>query len=89
MGKHLVIESLDTLIKAVQEYQEELMVDWKILINAANACDAAMGSDDYSKKYIAKLYEALEELQKTAGLTSKVAEALIADRRAALATYED
>lgn len=83
------IESLDTLIKAVQTYQNELQTNKQILVNAANVCDAAMGSDDIVKKHIARLNEALEELDKTATLAADVAEALAEDRRKAIAVYED
>ncbi len=89
MGNHMEIESLDTLIKAVQTYQNELQTNKQILVNAANVCDAAMGSDDIVKKHIARLNEALEELDKTATLAADVAEALAEDRRKAIAVYED
>lgn len=89
MSEHLVVESLDILIKAVQKYQEELQTNRQILINAANVCDAAMGSDDIVKKHIARLNEALVELQKTSQLASDVADALIEDRRRAIDVYDD
>lgn len=89
MGNHMEIESLDTLIKAVQTYQNELQTNKQILVNAANVCDAAMGSDDIVKKHIARLNEALEELDKTATLAADVTEALAEDRRKAIAVYED
>lgn len=89
MSEHLVVESLDILIKAVQKYQEELQTNRQILINAANVCDAAMGSDDIVKKHIARLNEALVELQKTSQLASDVADALIEDRRRAIDVYND
>lgn len=89
MAGHMEIESLDTLIKAVQTYQTELQTNRQILVNAANVCDAAMGSDDIVKKHIARLNEALGELDKTATLAEEVAEALIEDRRKAIEVYED
>jgi hypothetical protein len=89
MNNHLEIESLDTLIKAVQVYQEELATNRQILVNAANVCDAAMGSDDIVKKHLARMNEALEELKKTSQIASDVAEALIEDKRRAIEVYED
>lgn len=89
MSNHLEIDSLNSLIKAVQNYREELEVNKKILINAADVCDAAMGSDDIAKKHIAKLHEALNELDKTAQMAENVAEELIADRNRAISVYED
>jgi hypothetical protein len=89
MNNHLEIESLDILIKAVQVYQEELATNRQILVNAANVCDAAMGSDDIVKKHLARMNEALEELKKTSQIASDVAEALIEDKRRAIEVYED
>lgn len=88
-NNHLEIESLDTLIKAVQTYQEELQTNRQILENAANVCDVAMGSDDIVQKHIARLNEALEELKKTSQIAEDVAEALLEDRRKAIEVYED
>ena len=63
MANHTHIESLEILIKAVQDYQNDLQLNRQILVNAANVCDAAMGNDDIAKKHIARLYEALEEVK--------------------------
>lgn len=89
MSDYLEIEALDTLIKAVQDYQEKLEVNKKILSNAADVCDQAMGSDDIVKKHIAKLEEAMVELNKTSQIASDVAEALINDRNLAVSVIED
>lgn len=77
------IESLEILIKAVQNYQEELLTNRQILENAANVCDMAMGSDDIVKKHIGRLNEALKELKKTSQIAEEVAEALLEDKRKA------
>ncbi len=89
MADHTEIESLDILIKAVQEYQTDLATNKQILLNAANVCDAAMGNDAIAQKHIARLNETLEELQKTAQIAADVASALIEDRRRAIEVYED
>lgn len=89
MADFVDIDSLNTLIKAVQNYQEELETNRLILLNAANVCDAAMGSDAIAQKHISRLYTALEELQKTAQLAENVASALVEDRRLAIEAYED
>lgn len=88
-NNHLVVESLETLIKAVQTYQDELLTNRRILENAANVCDVAMGGDDIVKKHIGRLNEALEELRKTSQIAEEVAEALIEDKRKAIEVYED
>lgn len=88
-NNHLEIESLETLIKAVQDYQDELLTNRQILENAANVCDIAMGSDDIVKKHIARLNEALEELKKTSQIAEEVTEALLEDKRKAIEVYED
>lgn len=89
MAEYTEIESLDILIKAVQDYHETLEINRKILINAANVCDAAMGSDAIAQKHIAQLNETLKELEKTAKIASEVATALIEDKIRALRAYED
>lgn len=88
-NKHTDTEALETLIKAVQTYQEELLENRRILINAANVCDAAMGSDDIVKKHIARLSKALEKLEKTSEIAEEVAEALLKDKEEAENVYED
>ncbi|MFR8038667.1 MAG: hypothetical protein ACLU5E_01675 [Anaerovoracaceae bacterium] len=89
MSNHLETDSLQTLIKAVENYREELEVNKKILVNAADVCDAAMGSDDIAKKHIAKLNEALGELDKTSKLAEEVAKALKEDLRMAQSVMDD
>lgn len=86
---HLEIESLETLIMAVQAYQEELQTNRRILENAANVCDLAMGSDDIVKKHIARLNEALHELKRTSQIAEDVVDALLEDKRKAISVYED
>ena len=83
------IKALNTLIKAVQDYQEKLEVNKKRLSNVADVCDQAMGSDAIVKKHIAKLEEAMVELNKTSQIASDVAEALIKDRNLAVSVIED
>lgn len=89
MSNHLETDSLQTLIKAVENYREELEVNKKILVNAADVCDAAMGSDDIAKKHIAKLNEALGELDKTSKIAEEVAKALKEDLRMAQSVMDD
>lgn len=89
MADNLEIESLEILIKAVENYLEALQKNRMILENAANVCDAAMGSDDLSKKHIGRLYAALEELNKTSQTAERVAQALIIDKQKALKVYDD
>lgn len=88
-SNHLEIESLETLIKAVQTYQDELLMNRQILENAANVCDMAMGSDDIVKKHIGRLNEALGELTKTSQIAGDVVDALLEDKRKAIEIYED
>ena len=89
MSDQLEVDALETLINAVRKYKEELEVNKKILVNAADVCDQAMGSDDIAKKHISRLNEALVELDKTVELTQEVAEALIKDKNMAVSVYED
>ena len=89
MSNHLETNSLQILIKAVENYREELEVNKKILVNAADVCDSAMGSDDIAKKHIAKLNEALGELDKTSNLAEEVAKTLKEDLRMAQSVMDD
>lgn len=89
MSKDLVVESIDRLIKAVNQYQEELRYNAQILENAANACDAAMGNGEIAKKQIARLHDALKEIEKTAELAQSVSEALIWERKQAVEIYNE
>lgn len=66
-----------------------LIYGGSVFVNAANVCDAAMGSDDIAKKHIARLYEALEELEKTSQIAADVADALLEDKKRAIDVYED
>ena len=87
--QNLSIDALNTLIQAVNTYQNDLLTNKQILMNAANVCDQAMGSDAIAQKHISLLNSALEELQKTAQLAADVAQALIADKQRALDTLKD
>lgn len=83
-NRNLDIEALDTLIQAVNIYQNELNTNKQILVNAANVCDAAMGSDEIAQKQIARLNSALVKLEATAQLAAEVAAALISDKQHAM-----
>lgn len=85
----MVFESMDVLIKAVQEYNYELQINKKILQNAAYAFDDAMESDDNARKYISRLNDALEKLEATSKIAENVAESLMQEKQNALYTYED
>ncbi|MEF2655374.1 MAG: hypothetical protein U0M72_02920 [Eggerthellaceae bacterium] len=52
-------DAIRGLIKAVRDYREEIYVNKRFLLNAANVCDQVMGSDSISKRKIARLSEAL------------------------------
>lgn len=87
MGSRLKVESLDSLIREIWVYQQELRQNYQILINAAVAYDMAVGSDDISKKQIASLEEALKKLEKTSELAELVMEELLKERKEAIAIY--
>lgn len=89
MRKDVVVESVNQLIKALDQYQEELQKNSQILENAAAACDAAMGNGEIAKKQIARLYDALKELEKTVSLAQSVSEALILKREQAIEIYNE
>ena len=72
-------ESITMLIKAVRNYIGELNESKKLLMNAAEVCDAAMGSDDLSKKYITQLSESLKEIDEVAIVAADIIEQLEKD----------
>lgn len=69
-------EDLQALLKAFSEYRGVLEENYTILKNAANVCDATMGSDDLSKRHIANLEEALKELTKATQVAEEAARAV-------------
>lgn len=89
MGKQLETESLEKLIGAVEKYIGELETHKTTLQNAANICDQAMGSDVIAQRHIAKLEEALQELNKTSVKADKVLEALKTDLQHAIDVVPD
>lgn len=89
MNNQLSIEALETLINAVEKYKEELEENKIKLINSSNICDQAMGSDAISKKHIAALNDAIEELNKTSKIAENAAKALKEDLEHALKILED
>lgn len=62
---YLELEAFQKMVKALDDYRDELVTQKTILKNAADVCDVAMGSDEIAQKYIQKLDIALEELNKT------------------------
>ena len=78
-NRFLEIESLQTLIGAVNNYLEELGQSYNYLAEAANVCQMAMGSDEIAQIQISRMYEALEGLRVVALTTQEVAEDLQRD----------
>lgn len=70
------IEDLQALLKAIKEYKEVLNENFVILKNAANACDATMGSDELSQRHIGNLNEALKELAKATQIAEEATQAV-------------
>ncbi len=89
MAAYVEIESLETLIKAIRVYQDELRTNRQMLANAANVCDVAMGSDYHAKKYIEMLNIALGDLEKTSQVAENVSESLLEEKRKVMEFYED
>lgn len=61
-GNTLETDAIKELIRAIQDYQEGILVQKQFLLNAADACDQAMGSDAISRKKIRRLEECLKIL---------------------------
>lgn len=69
-------EDLQALLKAIKEYKGILEENFVILKNAANVCDATMGSDDLSRRHIGNLEEALKELTKATQIAEEATQAV-------------
>ena len=78
-------EDLQALLKAIKEYKGVLEENFVILKNAANVCDATMGSDDLSRRHIGNLEEALKELTKATQIAEDATQAVVQ----AINDYED
>lgn len=78
-------EDLQALLKAIKEYKGVLEENFVILKNAANVCDATMGSDDLSRRHIGNLEEALKELTKATQIAEDATQAVVQ----AIKDYED
>jgi GTPase involved in cell partitioning and DNA repair len=89
MDNQLEIEALENLITAVRKYRDELETNKIILVNAANLCDQAMGSDAISQRHIAALNLSIAELEKTSQIVESVTEALVNDLNKAKDVMED
>lgn len=74
---YLELEAFQKMVKALDDYRDELVTQKTILKNAADVCDAAMGSDEIAQKYIQKLDIALEELNKTVGVAENTESVLL------------
>ncbi len=70
-------EDLQALLKAIKEYKGVLEENFVILKNAANVCDATMGSDDLSRRHIGNLEEALKELTKATQIAEDATQAVV------------
>lgn len=71
------IDDLQSLLKAINDYMADLAQNYQILVNAANVCDVAMGSDEISKRHINNLNEALKELKSAAEVAEEATQAVI------------
>lgn len=90
MGDHKALdtEALALLINAVADYHDKLMKHYKVIQNAANLCDQAMGSDALSKKQINKLYETTNELLITSDRAREMVEKLLEEGKKAQDIYD-
>ena len=59
-----------TILNALKKFQDNLTLDYNVLVNAANVCDTAMGSDEIAKTYILFLGQSLKKLEFAQNLCS-------------------
>lgn len=74
---YVELEAFQKMVKALEDYREELTTQKRILKNAADVCDMAMGSDEVAERAIRKLDIALEELDKTSKVAEQTESALL------------
>lgn len=82
-------ESVEKLIKAVNDYQDRLSENMQTLMNAASLCEQAMGNDAVVQKKIARLQESLVLLSKTASLAESTARSLTEEKNKMEIYYDE
>ncbi len=88
MPKHLDTDSLTTLINALSQYREDLSGNRTLIAEAADACDAVMGGDALSQKYVSRIDEVLAQIDATAVIAEQIQASLSEELRRAVDLYE-
>jgi len=83
------IDSLDRLIKAMEEYHTELGTSYVVIYNSIDAFSYAMGEDDLSKKLINDMADSLTYLEKTINDAVSMISSLKTERQKILDIYEN
>lgn len=82
------IDSLDTLIKAMENYYSELGNSYMIIFNSIDAFSYAMSEDDLSKRLINDMADSLEYLEKSIKEASNVLASLKKEKQRIIDIYE-
>lgn len=84
----LKVESIEQLIKAVENYQEQLRQYCSVLNGAGNICNTVMGNDNISKKYIENLENTVIQLQGLNDMADDIINSLIREKNEAIDIYD-
>ena len=88
MAQILVEDQVRALITAAENYRETVVAQKNRMRAAADACEAAMESDELSKKHVDALNESLEELDKCINDVDATIEELKRDLALAISVQE-
>lgn len=88
MAQILVEDQVRALIAATENYRETVIAQKNRMKSAADACEAAMESDELSKKHVDALNESLEELDKCINDVDATIEELKRDLALAISVQE-
>lgn len=81
MSKYVDPDALITMIQELQKYREDLSNETAYIANSADYCDAVLGEDEISKKYISRIGELVDQLNAVQNMAYDVQLALQNDLR--------
>lgn len=86
--RQLDVDALQTLIHAINEYLSELAENYNYLVQAAEACQMAMGNDELGRLLVEDMEQALDGLRVTAIEAQEVANKMVIELKHAMATRD-
>lgn len=87
--KYLDTDSLTLLINEMSKYCDSLTAQRIVLQEAGTACDAVLGGEAISKKYVSRIEEVLEAIDNVRNMAEQVQDSLNNELRHAMEIYGD